>query len=458
MNTNHWEKCVLLTNMARSRMGTLQGIGQNMANRVLAVAALCITLWVGLPSVAAAQDATKITQPSDLNGAMLPKPITQGLVVLLQDNLARIKNGTLAPGDFVLWLRPLTNPKIDKGIILNNGNLLKERSLAEITGQTELTEANYLQVLQALYDTTDVDTWLQRKWQINADGSTKLAPIADLQKYNDDLKEYRRWLSLDLEDYTTKFNERNSTQENRARFENTLKYFNNGAKTIISPNREFFRRLLVASRSISVVESMFVTPAPPNETPDQNTKRELRKSNAVFNATTQISEYLLLAWHNTGQWSKILFGKDSQSAKTYIVVNNFNHPSIPESLRRIDDRMMVGITKAYDIEVRTLSEMVKGAQLRTEGAQLNKADLLRQAIEGITENITNGLAKLLAEKKPEDRLRLINQINKDLKSFEDVKIEISKLNNTSINRVVLAAETLILVSRKDPRLPPSIRL
>ena len=59
-------------------------------------------------------------------------------------------------------MRPLTNPKIDKGIIVNNGNLLKERSFVEITGQTELNEANYLQVLQALSDTSDIETWRNR--------------------------------------------------------------------------------------------------------------------------------------------------------------------------------------------------------------------------------------------------------------------------------------------------------
>lgn len=52
---------------------------------------------------------------------------------------------------------------IDKGVIVNNGNLLKERSFVEITGQSELNEANYLQVLEALYDTTDAETWHQRK-------------------------------------------------------------------------------------------------------------------------------------------------------------------------------------------------------------------------------------------------------------------------------------------------------
>lgn len=174
-------------------------------------------------------------------------------------------SGGLAPTESVsiITIDPLSTDGKGLENLVNTGSKLEKKSFEQVTKESTLTQANYAKAIEALFDSSDIDTWLTR-----ADGSE----MSEKEK-----SDYRESLAAAKVRWSAKLPELllAGKQEVVAKW---FDFSNALIKNPIHGSREEFRRGIIASLSMASFVSM---------TPEQKKK---------FAATTitQAAEYILM--------------------------------------------------------------------------------------------------------------------------------------------------------------------
>lgn len=163
--------------------------------------------------------------------------------------------------------------------LVNTGSRLPKLSFEQVTGYKTLTPENYTQVVEKLFDTSDIEVWLT-----HSDG-TSMSPEEknDYKIYMEARK--NAWLAKPAEF------EKAGKQATIAKWYELFNEFNEKA---IYPSREISRRMLVGTNSMAVAMEKYPTLSDEqlkNFDPKNATERE---KDLADNYTTQMAEILLM--------------------------------------------------------------------------------------------------------------------------------------------------------------------
>lgn len=179
---------------------------------------------------------------------------------------------------------PWYKSKQDLRILVNDWNLLPELKFENFLPdwETELTQENYLKVLEALSNLSDVNEWLRiwNKWESNE------LSEEEYQKYEKVIKNFKK-------DYkkisNTWWQDVKKGYLNPEVFSDFIDLFNKSKENIVFPSRETYRRLLVSCASISKYTNL--TPPEKATNPKRAAYNRRKMDN---NMSSQIWEYSML--------------------------------------------------------------------------------------------------------------------------------------------------------------------
>ena len=216
----------------------------------------------------------------------------------------------------VIAMQPIET-KEDLSQLINDGALLENKDFIELTWLQELSRENLVQVITALFDTSDFDTWrtnpntgelLSVESENNPESKKQLAGYKKERE-----KSGARYVKMfDVTNSKSKINKNEKAEKVLwAELDTAIALFNEGREQVVIPSRETYARLLNASFGIAFIEW----------------RGQVRnKWEKNINLVDAFSNYLILtgqtdAWNKVSYWDLkhniASFGSDTNLSERY---------------------------------------------------------------------------------------------------------------------------------------------
>lgn len=216
----------------------------------------------------------------------------------------------------VVTMQPIET-KEDLSQLINDGALLENKDFLELTWLQELSRDNLAQVITALFDTSDFDTWRTNPntgelLSVESENNPESEKLLVGYKKEREKSGARYMKMFDVTSSKSKINKNEKAEKVLwAELDTAIALFNEGKEQVVVPSRETYARLLNASFGIAFIEW----------------RGQVRnKWEKNINLIDAFSNYLILtgqtdAWNKVSYWdlkhNVASFGSDTNLSERY---------------------------------------------------------------------------------------------------------------------------------------------